>query len=194
MSVAARSPVTERILAAGADVLAVTPEGQLLPRSLAHITSTISSSPDLWTHLVRFDPTTRYFTRLHRSEIFEVWLICWDHGQDTLLHDHGGSVGAFTVASGALLEDFGSTRSTKLRTRTQHVGDSTCFGRDYLHNLVNRGLEPAVSIHAYSAPLTKMNFYRWRPSGMHHIRTLPCESGEPDARELEHAVTTWREA
>jgi Cysteine dioxygenase type I len=34
-----------------------------------------------------------------------VWLICWDIGQDTLLHDHGGSVGAFAVARGSLLLD-----------------------------------------------------------------------------------------
>ena len=138
-----------------------------------------------WAGLVRFDLTERFYVRLRRTEDVEVWLICWDIGQDTLLHDHGGSAGAFTVVRGSLVEDFGAVDAPGLRTRKHTEGDAVGFGTDYLHNLVNVGTETAVSIHAYSPPLQAMNFYCWLPTGMHHLRELLCDTPEPDTTALE---------
>lgn len=168
------------------------PGRQISPSALREIVHCVAGRPDLWRHLVAFDLTDRFSTRLYRSECLEIWLICWDLGQDTLLHDHGGSVGAFAVASGTLLEDSGSISSTELRTRERPSGTGASFGRSYLHNLVNAGLEPAVSIHAYSEPLTSMNFYCWLPTGMHYLRTIPCEAGEPETGELERTAAALR--
>ena len=81
-----------------------------------------------------------------------MWLICWDYGQDTLLHDHGGSSGAFAVIDGELLEDFGSVTGGKLTTRRHRAGGGAFFGPRYLHNLVAANAVPAVSIHVYSPP------------------------------------------
>ncbi len=154
----------------------------------------ISGSSADWSNLVRFDLTERFYSRLHRDAAVEVWLICWDIGQDTLLHDHGGSVGAFAVARGTLLEDFGTVRGTGLTTRRHTAGDVVGFGVDYLHNLVNVGTEPTVSIHAYSPPLRAMNFYCWLPTGMHHLREIPCDTPEPAVGTLEAEATMLREA
>ena len=104
------------------------------------------------------------------------------------------SVGAFSVASGRLVEDFGDIDRPGLRTRQHRAGDSVGFGRTYLHNLVNVGTEPAVSIHAYSPPLTSMNFYCWLPSGIHHLREVPCDTPEPDTTALEATAAALREA
>ncbi|HEY0450590.1 cysteine dioxygenase family protein [Actinophytocola sp.] len=153
-----------------------------------------AGAPTRWANIVRFDLTERFYSRLHVDDAVEVWLICWDIGQDTLLHDHGGSVGAFTVARGSLLEDFGAVRRTGLRTRRHTTGDSVGFGVDYLHNLVNVSTEPTVSIHAYSPPLRAMNFYCWLPSGMHHLREIPCHTPEPDVSALEAEAAVLREA
>lgn len=154
----------------------------------------IAANSDSWTDLVQFDLTERYYARLHRTDDVEVWLICWDIGQDTLLHDHGGSAGAFTVARGALVEDFGAVGHTGLRTRRHTAGDAVGFGVDYLHNLVNVGTEPTVSIHAYSPPLRAMNFYCWLPTGMHHLREVTCDTPEPDTTALEAEAASLREA
>jgi hypothetical protein len=150
--------------------------------------------------LVRFDLTERYYSKLPLDGIdgadessVEAWLICWDIGQDTLLHDHGGSSGAFTVVHGSLLEDFGSVHSTGLRTRRHATGDAVGFSTEYLHNLVNVGTEPTVSIHAYSPPLQAMNFYCWLPTGMHHLREIRCDTPEPDVTALEAEASTLRE-
>ena len=46
----------------------------------------------------------RWFTRLHGDDELDVWLISWVPDRSTELHDHGGSLGALTVVSGALRE------------------------------------------------------------------------------------------
>jgi predicted metal-dependent enzyme (double-stranded beta helix superfamily) len=154
----------------------------------------IAADPTGWADQVRFDLKERFYVRLRHTDDVEVWLICWDIGQDTLLHDHGGSVGAFTVARGSLFEDFGAVDQPGLRTRRHTEGDAVGFGVDYLHNLVNVGTEPTVSIHAYSPPLRAMNFYCWLPTGMHHLREVPCDNPEPDTTALEAEAELLREA
>lgn len=150
----------------------------MLPR-LRHIVADVANSPDIWSPSICFNLTERYCQRLRRDHDLEVWLICWDLGQDTLLHDHGGSVGAFAVAKGALLEDYGAKQLPALRTRRHTQGAVVGFGVDYIHNLVNVGLEPTVTIHAYSPPLRVMNFYCWSPTGPQHLRKISCDSPEP---------------
>lgn len=164
------------------------------PARLRDIVDDLAVRQDEWSTLVRFDLAERYFARLRRDDDIEVWLICWDLGQDTLLHDHGGSVGAFRVVSGSLVEDFGTVRHDRLNTRRHRTGDSVGFGADYVHNLVNVGLQPAVSIHAYSPPLRTMNFYCWLPTGIHHLRELHCDTPEPDTTALEAKAALLREA
>jgi predicted metal-dependent enzyme (double-stranded beta helix superfamily) len=155
----------------------------MLPR-LRRIVDDVTKSPDVWSPSVRFDLSERYCRRLRRDAELEVWLICWDIGQDTLLHDHGGSVGAFAVARGALVEDYGAVHRAELRTRRHTAGSSVAFGARYVHNLVNVGVEPTVSIHAYAPPLRVMNFYCWLPSGVHHLREIRCDTPEPDVSAL----------
>jgi hypothetical protein len=163
-------------------------------RQLRNIVDSMAKSPEIWLSSVSFDLYQRHCVRLRRTEDFEVWLICWDIGQDTLLHDHGGSVGAFAVAQGALVEDYGAVDKPKLRTRRHPAGTSVGFGPDYLHNLVNVGMEPTVSIHAYSPPLRVMNFYCWLPTGMHHLRAIDCDMPEPDSSILETEAAALRVA
>jgi predicted metal-dependent enzyme (double-stranded beta helix superfamily) len=163
------------------------------PAQLRDLVADFVARRDEWSAHVRFDLTDRYFVRLHLDDDVEVWLICWDLGQDTLLHDHGGSVGAFAVASGRLVEDFGDVGQDGLRTRRHSAGSAVAFGETYLHNLVNVGTEPAVSIHAYSPPLSSMNFYCWLPSGIHHLREVPCDTPEPDTTALEATAARLRE-
>src|SRR5262249_23257294 len=145
-------------------------------RRLRQLADGIASSPQTWLPSVRFDLDQRYCLRLQRNPQFEVWLICWDIGQDTLLHDHGGSGSAFPIAQGSLVEEYGAIGSRTLRTRRHAAGTSVGFGKKYVHNLVNVGMETTVSIHAYSPPLRVMNFYCWLPTGTHHLRTIECDT------------------
>ncbi|ODQ87579.1 cysteine dioxygenase [Mycolicibacterium flavescens] len=112
----------------------------------------------------------RWFTRLHGDDELDVWLISWVPDRSTELHDHGGSLGALTVISGALRE----TRwdGEALRRRRLHAGDQAAFPLGWVHDVVwapDRSepiqlapaapSEPTLSVHAYSPPLTAMSYY-----------------------------------
>ena len=49
---------------------------------------------------------------LHRRDALDVWLLCWLDTQETGLHDHDRSAGAFYVCEGALAEDVLRVEST----------------------------------------------------------------------------------
>ena len=52
-----------------------------------------------------------------------------------------------------------------LRTRTLRAGRSAGFPLGHVHDVENRAVEPAVSVHAYSPPLTAMSYYNVTPDG-----------------------------
>src|SRR3954454_1284322 len=102
----------------------------------------------------------RWFTRLHGDDELDVWLISWVPERSTELHDHGGSLGALTVVSGALSE----TRwdGDALRERRLDAGDQAGFPLGWVHDVVwapSTIQAPTLSVHAYSPPLTAMSFY-----------------------------------
>ena len=148
---------------------------------LLEVVSSVAAQPDLWRPRVHHQLYRRFYERVVSAEDHEVWLICWDVGQMTLLHDHGTSAGAFVVVDGALLEDHGRAGTGRLRQRRISRGRIMSFGPKYVHNLTNPGPGLATSIHAYSPKITTMTYYAVLPGGAVPVRTLPVESPEPAA-------------
>jgi hypothetical protein len=114
----------------------------------------------------------RWFTRIHGDDELDVWLISWVPGRATELHDHGGSLGALTVLSGSLNEFRWDGRG--LRRRRLDGGDQAGFPLGWVHDVVwapravtrpasastiKGPVEPTLSVHAYSPPLTAMSYY-----------------------------------
>jgi hypothetical protein len=112
----------------------------------------------------------RWFTRLHGDDELDVWLISWVPGRATELHDHGGSLGALTVLSGSLNEFRWDGRG--LRRRRLDAGDQAGFPLGWVHDVVwaprpvtglvtviGGPVQPTLSVHAYSPPLTAMSYY-----------------------------------
>jgi hypothetical protein len=128
----------------------------------------------------------RWHQRLYRDRRVDVWLIGWLPSQGTELHDHGGSAGAFTVLAGELAEAVyrrGGSRELARRT-----GDSAGFGPRYVHDVRNLGDRPAVSVHAYSPPLTAMTFYDLDPGGgLSTLLTVATDDPEPQLRRPDAA-------
>ena len=111
---------------------------------------------------VDFDEEERWHQRIYRDQRVDIWLISWLPTQGTQLHDHGGSAGAFTVLSGTLTESVPSGYADgrmRIRDNTRAAGETVKFGRHYVHDVHNTSSAAAVSVHAYSPPLTTMNFY-----------------------------------
>ena len=123
------------------------------PEELANIVSLFASS-DGWMDRVRLRTEHRWYDRLYQGPDHDIWAISWLPGQSTGFHDHGESSGAFVVATGILEE-----HRPGEQTLVIHPGNLRAFGHDYAHDVRNASLAPAVSIHAYSPPLTDMNEY-----------------------------------
>jgi predicted metal-dependent enzyme (double-stranded beta helix superfamily) len=123
------------------------------PEELANILSLFVSS-DGWMDKVRLRAERRWYERLYHGPDHDIWVISWLPGQSTGFHDHGASSGAFVVATGILEE-----QRPGERTRVIHPGKPHAFGPDYTHDVRNVSLAPAISIHAYSPPLSEMNEY-----------------------------------
>ncbi|HEX8766924.1 MAG TPA: cysteine dioxygenase family protein, partial [Jatrophihabitans sp.] len=132
-------------------------------------------------YLVGYDGARRWHQRLYRDQRVDLWLIGWLPSQGTQLHDHGGSAGAFTVLSGELSEAIYQPGARRLGAppagagpmlveRRRASGSGAGFGPHYVHDVRNLSQAPAVSVHAYSPPLTSMSFYDLDDAGA--LRTL----------------------
>jgi Cysteine dioxygenase type I len=143
---------------------------------------------------IEYDEAQRWHQRIYRDRRVDVWLISWLPSQGTQLHDHGGSAGAFTVLSGELAEAIyrpsvpprsGRVASAPdsapaLLEQRRMSGSGVGFGAQYVHDVRNLSEEPAVSVHAYSPPLTSMGFYDLDQAGeLRKLVSMRTEDPEP---------------
>jgi rhodanese-related sulfurtransferase/predicted metal-dependent enzyme (double-stranded beta helix superfamily) len=149
---------TDRLLAHEASDTLIGAEGlsdavSRTPEELANIVLLFAST-DGWMDRVRLRAEQRWYERLYHGPDYDIWVISWLPGQSTGFHDHGVSAGAFVVATGILEE-----HRPDERTRVIHPGKPRALGPNYAHDVRNVSLAPAISIHAYSPPLSEMNEY-----------------------------------
>jgi hypothetical protein len=97
------------------------------------------------------------------------------------LHDHDDSAGAVVVVDGELVETLvahqadGSVTTT---TRRMATGTSWSMGRRHVHDVVNDGSTPAVSVHVYAPRLTSMTHYRIDGGALEALRTVHYRLGD----------------
>jgi rhodanese-related sulfurtransferase len=123
------------------------------PEELVAIVSAFAATQG-WMERVRLRTEGRWYERLHHSPEHDIWVISWLPGQSTGYHDHGESAGAFVVATGTLEEHRPGEPTVVIP-----AGQPRAFGSDYAHDVANVSVAPAISIHAYSPPLSEMNEY-----------------------------------
>jgi len=152
-----------------------TPAPRLSPAQLAEIVSETAAEQS-WRPIVRFTNDRRWFRRLALAAKYEVWLLSWLPGQHTGFHDHGDASGAFAVAEGALLESLSAPGRCEVRQRAAAAGSVRSFGARHLHDVSNVTGAPAISVHAYSPPLTAMRRYEMTTSGLVLIGTQTAEA------------------
>jgi rhodanese-related sulfurtransferase len=153
------------------------------PKELADIVSRFALS-DGWMDRVRLRAEGRWYERVYHGPDHDIWVISWLSGQSTGFHDHGASSGAFVVATGILEEHHPDER-----TRVIPPGKPRAFGPHYAHDVRNLSLAPAISIHAYSPPLTEMNEYELDGS-----RLVPRASEKSEIPDHEWPVSTQKRA
>ena len=124
---------------------------------------------------------------LYRDDKFEAICLCWEPGQGTAVHNHGGSYGVVYVFEGALTVDAYQRvddESDPDRAELQCV--VTCHSPagtllldrvGSTHRLVNRGDRKAISLHFYAGPLDTMELFDLETGRV----TTKAMSGEPMA-------------
>jgi quercetin dioxygenase-like cupin family protein len=130
---------------------------------LTDLTRVVADEVRAGRHHVHIDPLNRWYQLLRSDDFVDIWLISWATSQAAELHDHAGSLGALTVVSGSLVEQRWTGHA--LATRTLRAGRSAGFPLGHVHDVSNTAVEPAVSVHAYSPPLTAMSYYGFTPEG-----------------------------
>jgi predicted metal-dependent enzyme (double-stranded beta helix superfamily) len=148
-------------------VFAVPPNTLVAPErpGLEHpvrIATRYAADRSRWRTLLRYDAENRWFALLDSTPTHEVWLLSWLPGQYNDPHDHGIAQGAFTVVSGVLTERVIRQDRTQ-EIRSVGAGQSRVFGPDYVHQVRNDGLDPAISVHVYRPGRAPMNFHRLDP-------------------------------
>jgi hypothetical protein len=153
---------------------------QVSPVRLGEIVRAIAERPGQWRPVVQFSAGRRWYYRIDLGDPaanYEVWLLSWLPGQQTGFHDHGDAVGAFAVADGKLLESTATVGSAAVRSRQLRAGAVRSFGAAHLHDVRNAAGAPAVSVHAYSPPLSAMRQYEMTASGLTLTGTETADEG-----------------
>jgi predicted metal-dependent enzyme (double-stranded beta helix superfamily) len=143
---------------------------------LSQIVGALAARPGGWGEVVRFEAGRRWYQRLELTDDHEVWLLSWLPGQSTGFHDHGHAAGAFAVAEGQVRErTVAAGHRQPVRNLTVARGSVRAFGPHYAHDVVNVFAEPAVTVHAYSPPLTAMRRFELTEAGLVQTGTERAE-------------------
>jgi hypothetical protein len=149
--------------------------GRLLSaRQLNALALRLAGNPAEWLARVRLNAAGRWYERIHVDDSHDVWVISWLPGQATGFHDHGEVNGAFAVVWGTLIERRVARPGATGRVLAKPVGagGSRSFGPGYVHDVRNAAASAvAVSVHAYSPPLTVMTRYDLTPGGLVSLGT-----------------------
>ncbi|HYB30810.1 MAG TPA: cysteine dioxygenase family protein [Solirubrobacteraceae bacterium] len=151
---------------------------------LQTLVDALANDPARWREFVTFSSPTRHFVSLHRDEYVDVWLLCWNRGDDTGWHDHDISSGAVRVVRGAVKES-SPRMGGEPAVRVVPAGGSFSFGPEHIHRLAG-GDEHAVSIHAYSPPLWRLGQYSIDADGVMRRESV---SYADELRPLEAGLT-----
>jgi len=152
-----------------------TPPTRLSEDQLDAVVLAVAMRPMLYQDLVVSDAEHRWWMQLHLAQNLDVRVLSWAPDQASDWHDHGGSSGAFAVTSGALLEQSRADDGVSVRTRRLAVGQHGSFGPAHVHDVQHAAGSPAVSIHAYSPPLTGLTYYQRSALGFVAQAVVPEE-------------------
>jgi Cysteine dioxygenase type I len=161
-----------------------TPRHDLDRRELRELAGRIAADPELWRPHARSDAAERHFERLWRDEYVEVWVISWANGSDTGFHDHDMSRGAVAVVEGEITEERLVLGGVPLELR-HPAGAVFDFDASHVHRMRQQSDIPAVSIHAYSPPLSRMGAYAVGSDGTLRRESIPSTE---ELRPVEAAV------
>jgi quercetin dioxygenase-like cupin family protein len=136
----------------------------LTNEELGQFVEALAATPERWAHLVRHTDDARFYKQIWDSEEVNAWVICWSEDQDTGFHDHDDSAAAILVIDGQVREERLRLGASP-QGRVGRPGTMLFVPPTAIHRVLHAGDGPAVTIHAYSPPLTRTGAYRVGPRG-----------------------------
>ena len=150
-------------------------------KQLERFAAALAADEDRWRHLVRDSRDARVYEQIWDDDELNAWVICWSEDQDTGYHDHDVSGAAVAVVSGSVREDRFRVAAPP-ESRTAGAGDTFTVPADAIHRVMHDGDGQAVTIHAYSPPLTRTGVYRTEADGVLRRESMSYEEelrGDP---------------
>jgi quercetin dioxygenase-like cupin family protein len=141
---------------------------------LQRFATALADAPERWRHFVRHADDARVYEQIWDDEDVNAWVICWSEDQDTGFHDHDDSAAAIMVIDGQVREErlrLGAAPEARLGG----AGTTLVVPPTAIHRVLHAGRGPAVTIHAYSPPLTRTGAYRVGPAGELERSSLPYD-------------------
>jgi mannose-6-phosphate isomerase-like protein (cupin superfamily) len=141
---------------------------------LERFAAKLAAAPERWRHLIRGAGSMRVYGLIVSDEDVNAWVIRWHEDSDTGWHDHDESSGGIAVISGQVREER-LIMGGEPRVRRAGPGETFTVPSTAIHRVLHDGGGPAVTIHAYSPPLTRMGAYRVGPGGELERESLASE-------------------
>lgn len=143
----------------------------LMMAELCTVVRSVAAQPGAWNSPLDFDASGGWSRLLYANDHYDLWVLTWVPGQQTEVHDHGGSASAFTVLRGSLVELRPNARG-RLLPELLPIGFTRWVAPHAVHQVRNaEARTPAVSVHAYSPPLRTMSMYEARHGRLVRQRT-----------------------
>ena len=101
---------------------------------------------------------------VHRTDAYEIILICWDADSETAVHDHGGQDCWVFQIDGTIEEKRFEKNETEA-LREVHKSQITAGGLTYMndqmgyHSIKNISNSRAMTLHIYNSPIDACNVY-----------------------------------
>jgi mannose-6-phosphate isomerase-like protein (cupin superfamily) len=146
----------------------------LAPSELERFVTDLAAAPHRWEHLIRHADDARVYRQIWDDEDVNAWVICWSEDQDTGFHDHDESAASVAVISGQVREERLRIGSFP-RSRVLGPGSTFSVPPVAIHRVLHAGEGPAVTIHAYSPPLSRTGRYLVGPDGELERESLSYE-------------------
>ena len=100
---------------------------------------------------------------IHVSSKCEVAVLCFQKGQNTPIHDHGGSVGVAIIRQGVMTEELFNKQPAGMLvsafTRRFFTEEFSAVNLTTIHRVSNAHTVGLVMMNIYFPPLTLMNIY-----------------------------------
>jgi cysteine dioxygenase len=154
--------------------LAKAPAESITLERLADCGQRLTLSDELVSSHSRFRDDTYTRNLVCRTTRFELLVLCWQPGQRSTIHDHGGALNVTRVHSGTLTSRLFSVQPAQpaalVSEETLVRGGLTCVDRDQIHQLANESDRDLVTVHVYAPPLRDITVYSAESAESEQVR------------------------